>query len=355
VTLRLLPLPGLRIAATGASGPEHVPAELRDLDNDAACRALFGADWRSELQRRGWTPEHLLARWGVERRCWCSQPGAEPPDGAPDAGDLALAAARAALDEAGLRGRDLDVLIVSTSTPPRATSSLSGRVSKALAHGGASFDVRAGGAGALHAWLTATSLLAQGARRALVVAVETPSRWLDARAPVLALLYGDGAGAVLLERDERAEGGLLGAVMLARGASGKPMTVPGALPPTPREVLAGAFRMTLPDAAYLEALAGARRELLGAMREAWPAEVAGARRFLPAAATAEQAGQDAETAGLPAERLVTSLRAHGALGTAAAPVALHDLRAAGGARAGETLLLSAVGGGLSGAALLWRC
>jgi len=263
----------------------------------------------------------------------------------------------------------VDLLLVATSTPPRATSSLAARLVRALDGRAAAFDVRAGGAGALDAWLTAAALLAHGARSALVVAAETPSRWLDERVPALALLYGDGAGAVLLERDDgpsagaaagagaasagapgadlarggTSRRGLLGALSLSAAGAGRPMTVPGPLPPTAAALSAGGYRMEAPDRDYVRSLAVARHELLSGLRTEFTAEVAATDHFLPAAVTLPQALEDAASLGVAAGRLAVSLREHGALGCAAPLVAL------------ASLALSAVGGGITGTALLWRC
>ncbi|MGQ0552599.1 MAG: 3-oxoacyl-[acyl-carrier-protein] synthase III C-terminal domain-containing protein [Planctomycetota bacterium] len=361
----------MSIAATGAATPVSL-AELRgggwapfagcELDTAAACQAVFGEAWREALVARGWSVTHVEQVWGVRRRSWLAAPGAALAAGAPDVGALGVAAARQTLARAALRPEQLDALIVATSTPARATASLAGSVGRELGVRGACLDVRAGGAGGLMAWVTALGLLRQGARHALVVAAEAPSLWLDASAAALALLYGDGAGALLLQRQgveggasqASGSGGLLGGVLLNRPYGGRAMTVPDSLPPHPERRSARAFRMELPDADYLASLRAARHELLTSLRADHVAEVAAATAFLPGAVTLGHVAEDGASLGLPAELAHTMLATHGCLGTAAPLVALDSLAAQPSARREQTLVLSAVGGGISGAALLWR-
>jgi 3-oxoacyl-[acyl-carrier-protein] synthase-3 len=341
--LKLAGLERLRLAGSAVALPDTA-----DLSNGDVFKRLLGVDHAARLAERGWDEEHPRVAWGVEHRRWCA-PGTS---GASE--ELAERAARGAMEDAGVSAGSVDLFVTATSTPGRVTSSMASAVAKRLGLEAACVDLRAGGTGGLQAWITAASLLACGAQRALVVAAETPSRYLDPEDLSSALLYGDGAGALLIERVEGESCGLVGALVGARGAQGRPFTVPGELPPRAADVEAGAFRFQVPDADYLRELADAWRATCTDLRASFPEELAQARHFLPYAVTRAQLEQAAEVAGKDAAHAGASLAAHGCTGAAGPLIALHELRAAGELAAGDILASSAVAGGLSCCSLLWR-
>src|SRR5206468_10994365 len=139
----------------------------------------------------------------------------------------AFPAAREALEQAGVRGRDVDVLIVATVTPdmafPATATILADQLGSSEA---AAYDLSAGCTGFMYALAQAYGMLAGGlAERALVVGGDILTRILDWTDRSTLVLFGDGAGAVVLERVE--EGGFLGFELGADGAGGKELTFPG--------------------------------------------------------------------------------------------------------------------------------
>lgn len=163
-----------RLIGSGHYLPEPI------LDNDALA-ATLGVD-------DAW----ILQRTGIRER------RVAPPGTGTAA--LAAAAARRALDDAGLTGGDLDVVIVATSTPDHLTPPTACEVQAAIAaHDAAAFDVEAGFAGWIYALIVADALLTCGsARAALVIGAEKLSTVTDRTDPATAPLFGDGAGAVVL-------------------------------------------------------------------------------------------------------------------------------------------------------------
>ena len=226
----------------------------------------------------------------------------------------------------------MDVLYLATSTPTSVSASLAARVGRRLGVSGGCVDVRAGGGGALHAWLAAVGLCRLGARVALVVAAETPSRWL-APGDASGALYGDGAGALVLGPGD---GGLVGAVMGTVAVPGRPFTVPGPLPPTPD----GLYAFQAPDRTYTDAI-----------RDCWArtvrevAAIGPANSSVPYAVTEAQLAAVGAVAGLPASSV---LDRHGCLGAAGIPVALHELGF------GPLTSTAAVAGGAVCVGLVWR-
>jgi 3-oxoacyl-[acyl-carrier-protein] synthase III len=163
--------------------PEHV------LDN-AALAATIGHDDAWIMQRTGIRERRIAA------------PGTATAA-------LAEVAARHALDDAGIAGGDLDVVIVATSTPDHLTPPTACEVQASLgARGAAAFDIEAGFAGWIYALIVADALITSGtAACALVVGAEKLSTVTDRTDPATAPLFGDGAGAVVLAASHRAGSG----------------------------------------------------------------------------------------------------------------------------------------------------
>lgn len=346
MSLRLGPRPGVRLRGTGAASPADLPGAGpgRVLTNAAVYERLLGPDFRAELDRRGWTVDHPERRHGIRTRQWVAGESSE---------DLAALAARRALDDAALAPAELDVLLVATSTPGRITRSAASAVGGALGLGCPCLDVRAGGSGGLYAWLDALGWLALGARTALVVAAETPSRYLDPADLATAVVYGDAAGALVLERGDPGSGpppGLLGAVLGNALLPGRPFTVPGPLPPE----VGPSYTFQRPDAPYAEGLAREWRATCRRLREAFPAPCEAVGSFVPYAVTRGQVEAAAGAFGAGDGRTVDELEERGCTGSAGPLAALHAARSRGRATAGETLALVSVAGGVAWVGMLWR-
>jgi len=115
---------------------------------------------------------------------------------------LAVEAARAALDRAGRRASEIDLLILSTTTPDQAVPATSSAVHADLGCSGAAFDLNAACAGYVYSIVTAVAMLGVGYRRALVIGADTLSRITDQDDRSTAVLFADGAGAVVIEADD---------------------------------------------------------------------------------------------------------------------------------------------------------
>ncbi len=329
---------GLRVVACGTAGPGDLEGagDAGEFDSGDAYRALLGDGWRGELEARAWSVDHVERTHGVRRRRWCAPPGSGAPARTED---LAAVAARRA--NAGQPPPQL--LLLATSTPRRVSASAAASVAAILGWNCAAMDVRAGGAGALAAWALAAQALGPGCERALVVGAECMSAYLDPGQLTHCLLFGDGAGALLLEYAPGYAGGLQLADVGRASAGGTPFTVPG--DPTDEGGGGGRY-FGAPDGEYRRCLATARRanvQALGQRLESDP------DIFLPYAVTSAQVAEDAQLLGVGEDSVSTTLAAQGCIGAAGCLSALHEL----GAQAGQTLAFTAAGGGISTARLSW--
>lgn len=267
--------------------------------------------------------------------------------------DLALAAARRALDSARLDPRAIELIVLATTTADRTFPATAVRVQRELGitHG-AAFDVQAVCAGFVYALAVADNFLKVGqAKRALVIGAETFSRLLDWEDRGTCVLFGDGAGALVLEAKSEAEArgrGILSTHIHSDGRYEDILYVDGG----PSETgTVGKVRMN-----GKEVFRHAVQCLSDAVNEALAANKLTARDvnwLVPHQANQRIIDNISRRLALPSERVVSTIAQHGNTSAASIPLALDVAVGDGRIRQGDLVLTEAIGGGLSwGAALI---
>jgi 3-oxoacyl-[acyl-carrier-protein] synthase-3 len=258
--------------------------------------------------------------------------------------DLALAACRNALQAADLQPSDVDLIIVATSTPDFVFPSTACLLQAKLGiKGGAAFDVQAVCSGFVYGLATADAFIRSGAnRKALVVGAEVFSRILDWSDRTTCVLFGDGAGAVVLAASDkpgihasilRADGSHAGILNVAGNVSG------GAIVGTPFLRMDGqaVFKFAV------RVLEESARETV----EAAHMKIEDVDWLIPHQANVRILEATAKRLGLPRERLVVTVDHHGNTSAASVPLALDEYVRAGKIRSGQRVLLQGVGGGFT--------
>jgi 3-oxoacyl-[acyl-carrier-protein] synthase-3 len=265
--------------------------------------------------------------------------------------DLAVEAAQKAMAAAGVGPADIDLVVVATATPDDTFPATATRVQARLGIGqGAAFDVAAVCSGFVYAITVADALLRTGAHsRALVIGAELFSRILDWEDRTTAVLFGDGAGAVVLEAQDTDERGLIAARLHADGRHGDLLYVDGG-PGSTGQV--GKLRMKGREV-FRHAvgnLASVTEEVLGdagltAQDLDW---------IVPHQANARILEATAKKLGLPMERVVMTVGSHANTSAASVPLALDTAVRDGRIKPGHLCLLEAMGGGFTWGAVLLR-
>ncbi|GAA2394289.1 ketoacyl-ACP synthase III [Dactylosporangium salmoneum] len=295
----------------------------------------------------GVTPEWVLRRTGIHTRRWAK------PDQATS--DLAVAAARAALADAGLRAADLSVVLVATSTPDSPQPPTACLVADELGAppGTAAFDVNAVCSGFVFALVTAERLLRAGGGHALVVGADVYSRILDPADRRTAVLFGDGAGAVVLGPGARPS---LAAARLATYPEAHGLIrVPAGgsrIPASADSLDAGLHHFAMEGRAVRDFVLDVVAPAIRAFLRDCGVGPAGLAAFVPHQANPNLVADLAAAVGVPAGRTATGGGEHGNTGAAAVPIALHDARAA--LRPGDLVLLAGFGGGMAAGFALLR-
>ncbi|MFP4635749.1 MAG: beta-ketoacyl-ACP synthase III [Nitriliruptoraceae bacterium] len=271
--------------------------------------------------------------------------------------DLALAAARRALEDAEMTADQLTAIVVATTTPDHTVPGTAPLVAAALGTEATAFDVNAACSGFIYALRVGSSLLATGDDAVLVVGAETLSRIVDPSERSVAVLFGDGAGAAVLVPDERASVGPFDLGADGRDPSMLWAEAGGSRSPVDAEALAsGSHFITMRGGdVYRNAVARMVASSQAVLDEAG-VKVEDVDVFVGHQANLRILEAVGQRLGIPAENTHITVDRHGNTSAASVPLALSDARATGRLKAGDTVLLSAFGAGLTwGSCLLtWQ-
>ena len=323
------PLPRYsRITGTGS----YLPAQR-----------LSNADMVTKLGRQGieTSDDWIVERTGIRARHFA--------DEGICASDLALPAAQAALQAAGRTAQDVDLIIVATSTPDMVFPSTACLLQQKLGIAGcAAFDVQAVCSGFVYALTVADSLIRTGAANcALVVGAEVFSRILDFTDRTTCVLFGDGAGAVVLQAS--GEPGVLATELHADGRQAGILCVPGTV--SGGKVI-GSPLLTMDGPAVFKLAVNVLDSVARAVLVKAGRVEADIDWLVPHQANIRIMQGTAKKLKLPLEKLVSTVHEHGNTSAASIPLALDVAVRDGRIQRGHTLMLEGVGGGFTWGAVL---
>ena len=308
-------------------------------------RRVTNADLVAQLAASGveTSDEWIVERTGIRARHFAD------PDVA--CSDLGLQAARQALQAAGLQAQDVDLIIVATSTPDMVFPSTAAILQHKLgANGCAAFDVQAVCSGFVYALTVADAMIRAGAAsRALVVGSEIFSRLLDFNDRTTCVLFGDGAGAVVLEASDTP--GILASDIHADGKHVGILCVPGHVS---GGQITGSPLLTMDGQAVFKLAVGLLENAARNVLEKSGLTEADIDWLVPHQANIRIMQSTARKLKLPMDKVVVTVQEHGNTSAASIPLALDQAVRSGQAQPGQTLLLEGVGGGFTWGALLLK-
>jgi 3-oxoacyl-[acyl-carrier-protein] synthase-3 len=322
--------PYSRIVGTGSALPRRCVSNA-ELVAELASNGIESSD--------AW----IVERTGIRQR-YLAEPGLTTAR-------LGAQAAAAALQAAGVRADSLDLIVLATSTPDQIFPGTACLIQAELgAHGAAAFDLQAVCSGFVYAITVADAMIrAGGYRRALVIGAELFSRILDWKDRTTCVLFGDGAGAVVLEASDRP--GVLAQRLHADGSRAGILCTAGRV--EQGAVCGDPFLRMDGQAVFklaVEVLDASAREVLGVAGMS----VEGLDWLIPHQANVRILTATARRLGLPAARLVVTVDRHGNTSAASVPLALDAAVRGGSIRPGHHVLLQGVGGGMTWGSVLLR-
>ncbi|MFP5460547.1 MAG: beta-ketoacyl-ACP synthase III [Gammaproteobacteria bacterium] len=319
-----------RIIGTGSALPERVVTN-EQLSRELAERGLETSD------------EWIVGRTGIRQRHIASPETSSSM--------LATQAAREAIAAAGVPAESIDLIIVATSTPDYVFPSAACLVQKALGiAGGAAFDVQAVCSGFVYGLATADAMIRTGmARRALVIGAEVFSRILDWNDRGTCVLFGDGAGAVLLSADSAP--GILASKLHADGRYENILRTAG-------NVSGGGITghpfLTMDGQAVFKLAVSVLDSVARETVEAAGMTLADIDWLIPHQANLRILQATGRKLGLPPERVIVTVDRHANTSAASIPLALDVAIRDGRIKAGDRVLMEGVGGGFTWGAVFVR-
>ncbi len=264
---------------------------------------------------------------------------------------LALHAARRALDDARLSPAEIDLIIVATTTPDLTFPATAAIVQRELGmHHGAAFDIQAVCSGFVYAMVTADSYLKNGmARRALVIGAETTSRILDWTDRSTCVLFGDGAGAAVLELGGDGERGILASSLRSDGHFVDKLSTTGG-PSTTRTI----GHVTMEGKEVFRHAVGKITDVVENVLAATGYTVKDLDWFVPHQANRRIIEGAGEKLHIPPEKVVITVDRHANTSAASVPLALTEAVKDGRIKRGDLVMIEAMGGGFTWGASLIR-
>ena len=294
--------------------------------------------------------EWITTRTGIKERRIASEDQATS--------DLAIEASWKTLKDAGLKVKDIDMIIMTTSTPDTIFPSTACWIQKGLgADHIPAFDVSAGCTGFLYGMIVAEGLILNGtAKRILLIGGEMLTRVSDYKNRNTCVLFGDGAGAVILEESDD-ESGMLSSYWKADGKLGDLLYQPAGgtrIPPSIEALEKGLHYLTMKGnevfkhavkcmgEAALEALksAGLKREAID--------------HFIPHQANIRIIDATGRRLKIPKEKVYSNIERYGNVSVASIPICLHELKEDGKLKKGNIIVMDAFGAGFTWAAVVYR-
>jgi 3-oxoacyl-[acyl-carrier-protein] synthase-3 len=321
-------LPYTRITGTGSFLPPR-RVDNQELVDQLAARGQESSD------------QWIIERTGIHARHFVA-------DGV-NASDLALAAARHALEAAGRRADEIDLIIVATSTPDMVFPSTAAILQHKLGISGCPvFDLQAVCSGFVYGLTVADAMIRAGnARRALVIGSEVFSRLLDFDDRSTCVLFGDGAGAVVLEASDTP--GILASDLHADGRHVGILCVPGTLS---NGRILGDPLLKMDGQAVFRLAVGVLEQAARAVLEKAGRQAGDLDWLIPHQANIRIMTGTAKKLKLPLEKLIVTVDEHGNTSAASIPLALDHAVRSGRVQRGDTVMLEGVGGGFTWGAVL---
>lgn len=310
-------------------------------------RKVSNQDLADQLAAKGieTSDEWIVSRSGISARHY-----AEPTV---SSSDLAVEAAKRALEAAQLQANDIDMIILATSTPdffggfPSTACVVQNKLG--ITNGAAAVDVQAVCSGFIYAMAMADSMIKSGAQqRVMIIGAEVFSRILNFEDRTTCVLFGDGAGAIILERSD--EPGVLATKLHADGSQSHVLCVPGSVS---GGAIAGSAFLYMDGQAVFKLAVNVLEKVANEALEIAGLEAGQIDWLIPHQANIRIMQSTAKKLQLPMEKVVVTVDQHGNTSAASIPLALDTAVRDGRVKKGQTVMLEGVGGGFTwGAAIV---
>ncbi len=348
---------GISITGSFAAFPEPLVLpdgkELNRISNEDIFFMLLGENYKAILATKGMEVDYPEKVIGLKYRQWTHVIGTPANHQEENTVDLGAKAVQGLLQSLNISVDDIDMLILSSTTPHKTTSSTACAIGDRLNIKAPCLDMKAGCTSGLYSLLNASLHVKAGFGKVLLVASETPSKYANPKIHETVMSVGDGAVAILLEEGNE-NTGIIGGFLGADGSLGNLVHTPGLIPPTHEAIDANqyyyhgdstALKELVPPR-YIDAMQGAAK-----VASLKPSEL---DLYVPHQINRYLTGQVAKIMEIPEEKQFYNLHEHGNVAGAAVLIALHEAITQQRIKPGDKVGMNVVGGGLTWGGLVWQ-
>ncbi len=238
--LKLQDLMGMKILSTGSA----FPSPGRFVSNSEIHEMRFGKSWQEVFKAKNYNIDFIETELGYQDRYWTHTPGTPITSNELNSADLMEKAAKIAIEKSNLDTKEIGIFIAVTVTSPRYTNSMGTYVAGKLGLRCPSFEIKTGCASSIYALILAAQFINSGTKHVLIASGETPSKVTGTDTNLL-YAVGDGGAAVILSKTEDIKKGIQTAFLGSEGTYSGTMGTPGLLPPNQEDLDNDAYFMQM--------------------------------------------------------------------------------------------------------------
>ncbi|MFN8577274.1 MAG: ketoacyl-ACP synthase III [Candidatus Sericytochromatia bacterium] len=349
-------LKGVKISGSATAFPEPLKTPmglLEEISNEDIFKMLLGENYHEKLKHMGMEADYPEKVTGLKYRRWTHLIGTPTNHEEENMTHLGIKAGNALFKKLNISPDEIDMIIVSSTTPHKTTTSSACAIADGLGVKAPSMDMKSGCSSCLYSLLNAVMYVKAGFEKVLLIASETPSKYANPQIKETVMGVGDGAIAILLEPTEE-DTGIISGFLGSDGDLGKLVQTPGLLPPTHNAIDDNLYKYQGDSNALKEAVPIRYIDSMIHALKIAELNISDIDLYIPHQVNRYLTVKVAENLGIPTEKQYYNLHKYANLAGAAVLVALHDAIEENKISTGSIVAMNVVGGGLTWGAILWK-
>lgn len=349
-------LTGVKISGSATAFPEPLQTPMGligNITNEDIFKMIFGDNYVEQLAKMGMDVDYPEKVTGLKNRRWTHLIGTPPNHNEENMTHLGIKAGNALFEKLKITPDDIDMVIVSSTTPHKTTTSSACAIADGLGIKSPSMDMKAGCSSCLYSLLNAVMYVKAGFEKVLLIASETPSKYANTDIKETVMGVGDGAVAILLEPSDD-NVGILSGFLGSDGDLGKLVQTPGLLPPTHEAIDNKQYCYHGDSSALKDAVPVRYIDSMTHALKLAEVNIEDISLYVPHQVNKYLTEKVAEKLNIPTEKQYYNLHKYGSLTGASLLVALHDAIEEKRINVGDKVALNVVGGGLTWGAMVWQ-
>ena len=348
---------GVKISGSATAFPEPLKLPngqfLGNITNEDIFKMLIGDNYPEELAKIGMDPSYPEKMIGLKNRRWTHHIGSPANHNEENMTHLGIKAGKSLFEKLNISPDEIDMVIVSSTTPHKTTTSSACAIADGLEIKAPSMDMKSGCSSCLYSLLNAVMYVKAGFGKVLLIASETPSKYANTQLKDTVMGVGDGAVAMLFEPSDK-DTGIISGFLGSDGDLGKFVQTPGLMPPTHEAINNGSYYYQGDSAGLKDAVPVRYIDAMTHALKIAEMSVDDLALYIPHQVNRYLTEKVAEKLNIPIEKQFYNLHKYASLAGASVLVALHDAVDEKRVKSGDRVALNVVGGGLTWGAIIWQ-